>query len=163
MTETATFGAGCFWGVENFFRKEFGSALASTEVGYAGGDKSNPSYRQVCDGDTGHAEVVKLEFKKDAVDYASLVEFFFRIHDASTIDRQGNDMGTQYRSVIFYHTPDQKKVAEEVKDKVQKEHYPRTPIVTQIVPVGQYWSAEDYHQLYLEKNPSGYCNHRLRW
>lgn len=149
MTETATFGAGCFWGVEKFFRKEFGSGLVSTEVGYAGGNKENPTYRQVCKGDTGHAEVLKLEYKKDEVDYAKLVEFFFRMHDPTTPDRQGNDVGSQYRSVIFYYTPEQQKIAQEVKDKVQKEHYPNTSIVTEIVPIGQYWSAEDYHQQVL--------------
>lgn len=147
MTETATFGAGCFWGVEKFFRKEFGSGLASTEVGYAGGHREHPSYRQVCQGDTGHAEVLRLEYKKDAVDYAALVHFFFRMHDPTTPDRQGNDVGSQYRSVIFYHTPEQKKVAEEVTAKVQAEHFPQTRIVTEIVPIGQYWPAEEYHQL----------------
>jgi peptide-methionine (S)-S-oxide reductase len=163
MTETATFGAGCFWGVEKFFRKEFGPALVSTEVGYAGGDKSHPTYGQVCSGKTGHAEVLRVVFKKDALPYSSLVDFFFRMHDPTTANRQGNDVGTQYRSVIFYHTPEQKEVAEQVKAKVQAEHYPNEQVVTEVIPIGQYWPAEEYHQLYLDKNPGGYCNHRLRW
>eukprot|EP01027_Heterolobosea_sp_BB2_P023725 GEZU01035700.1.p2 GENE.GEZU01035700.1~~GEZU01035700.1.p2 ORF type:complete len:164 (+),score=37.23 GEZU01035700.1:50-541(+) len=159
--QKATFGAGCFWGVEKFFKKQFAHGLISTVVGYAGGHKPNPTYREVCTGTTGHAEALQMQYDANKIKYADLVEFFFRMHDPTTKNRQGNDVGTQYRSVIFYHNLEQKQIAEEVKAKVQ-DRYP-DPIVTEIVQFTNWYDAEDYHQNYLEKNPNGYCNHRLRW
>eukprot|EP00761_Pharyngomonas_kirbyi_P012077 gb/GECH01012104.1/.p1 GENE.gb/GECH01012104.1/~~gb/GECH01012104.1/.p1 ORF type:complete len:211 (+),score=41.44 gb/GECH01012104.1/:1-633(+) len=157
----ATFGGGCFWGVDKLFRNQFQDKLASCSVGYMGGNLDNPSYRDVCTGKTNHAEVVHLEFKPEQVPYEDLVEFFWRIHDPTTPNRQGNDMGTQYRSVIFYHNEEQKKIAEEMKPKIEK-HF-NNPVVTEIVPASKFYLGEDYHQKYLFNNPGGYCNHKLQW
>jgi len=162
--QLATFGAGCFWGVENYFRKQFKGQLAFTNVGYMGGSAQNPTYRQVCTGNTGHAEVLHIGFDPSKVKYADLVEFFFRIHDATTLNRQGNDSGTQYRSVVFYHSDEQKQIAEQVKKAVaDAKRYGSKDIITEISKADTFWKAEDYHQLYLEANPNGYCNHRIRW
>jgi len=161
--ELATFGAGCFWGTEKFFRKQFGHALTEALVGYEGGKGENPTYKQVCEGSTNHAEVCQLQYDKSKVKYADLVEYFYRFHDPTTLNQQGNDRGTQYRSVIFYHTPEQQQIAQQVTQQVQSAHYSGKTITTLIVPAGKFWTAEDYHQKYLELNPSGYCNHRLRW
>ncbi|CDS11008.1 hypothetical protein LRAMOSA03272 [Lichtheimia ramosa] len=165
MTEKATFAAGCFWGVEHLYKKHFGKDGITTRVGYTGGDVDNPTYRQVCSGNTNHAEALEVTFDPERVSYASLVEFFYRMHDASMLNYQGPDVGTQYRSAIFYHSPEQKQVAEKVTQQVQENHYKGKKIVTQIVPAGRFYDAEEYHQLYLEKNPSGYeCpTHYLRW
>ncbi|KAK9806149.1 hypothetical protein WJX72_003262 [[Myrmecia] bisecta] len=157
----ATFAAGCFWGVENYFRKEFKDSIKSMQVGYTGGAVPEPSYEQVCSGRTGHAEAVEMVFDPKQVGYGQLVEYLFRIHDPTTKDRQGNDRGTQYRSAIFYHDDEQRQVAEATKQKVQPRF--KSPIVTEIVPAGKFWSAEEYHQKYLIKNPGGYCNHRMQW
>eukprot|EP01088_Endostelium_zonatum_P009991 TRINITY_DN2331_c0_g1_i2.p1 TRINITY_DN2331_c0_g1~~TRINITY_DN2331_c0_g1_i2.p1 ORF type:complete len:163 (-),score=49.42 TRINITY_DN2331_c0_g1_i2:61-549(-) len=160
-TEKATFGAGCFWGTEKFFESEFKDGLKSLAVGYEGGDKENPTYRDVCTGKTGHAEVLQVEYYPKKVDYKDLCRFFWRMHDPTTVNRQGNDRGTQYRSVVFYHSEQQKKDAEEVKQEVQKQI--EEPIVTEISPAKVFYSAEKEHQQYLKRNPGGYCNHKIRW
>ncbi len=145
----ATFAAGCFWGVEARFRTVPG--VMDTEVGYTGGTKEEPTYRQVCRSKTGHAEAVKVEFDPDAVSYERLVETFFALHDPTTKDRQGPDIGSQYRSVIFFHSPEQEAAARAVKDRLEASDAFRRPIVTEIVPAGPWWPAEDYHQRYLER------------
>jgi len=159
----ATFGAGCFWGTEKFFKKQFGGALTSTAVGYLGGTTKNPSYKDVCTGTTGHAEVLQVVYDPDKVSYNKLVELFFRMHDPTTINRQGNDKGTQYRSAIFYHNEEQANIARAIKDEMQKSGKFKDPIVTEISPATEFFKAEDYHQGYLDANPNGYCNHHFRW
>jgi methionine-S-sulfoxide reductase len=158
--ETATFAAGCFWGTEEFFRKIPG--VVKTEVGYTGGTKANPKYEDTHDGSTGHAESVEIQFDPRKVSYNHLLDQFFKMHDPTTKDRQGNDTGSQYRSAIFYHSEAQKKQAEAFKQKVEKSGVWKKPIVTEISPAGRFWIAEDYHQKYLQKNPGGYDNHFLR-
>ncbi|OKL56557.1 putative peptide methionine sulfoxide reductase [Talaromyces atroroseus] len=155
--QKATLAAGCFWGVEHLYRKHFanGKGLLDAKVGYAGGKTESPTYRQVCSGDTGHAEALQITFDPSIVTYRQLLEFFYRMHDATTANRQGPDVGTQYRSAIFTHTDDQAQIAREITDKVAKEWY-KQPVTTQIVPAGKWWDAEEYHQLYLEHNPNGY-------
>ncbi|KXN72170.1 peptide methionine sulfoxide reductase [Conidiobolus coronatus NRRL 28638] len=157
----ATFAGGCFWGVEHYFKKEFGSKLLKTSTGYANGNTDKPSYREVCSGSSGYAEAVQLAFDPSKVSYEQLVTFFWRIHDPTTLNRQGNDVGTQYRSGVYYHTDEQRQVAEKVKEQVQK-HF-KNPITTEIVPFKNYFKAEDYHQDYLSNNPGGYCNHGFKW
>lgn len=152
----ATFAAGCFWGVEHMFRKQFPNQLLDARVGYIGGNSNHPSYRAVCSGATGHAEALQVAFDPEKVAYRDLVEFFFKMHDPTTADRQGPDVGSQYRSAVFFHSDEQQKIAEEVKQKVGKEWWTSGKVVTQIVPAGQWWDAETYHQLYLDKNPGGY-------
>ncbi|KAL0062981.1 Peptide methionine sulfoxide reductase [Marasmius tenuissimus] len=171
--EVATFASGCFWGVEHIFLKHYppteNKGILRTAVGYTGGkeDSTNPDYRTVCSGSTGHAEALRIEFDPNVVSYAELVEFFYRTHDPTTANRQGADVGTQYRSAIFTNTPDQLEVAKRVTAEVQEKHF--TPkgqkIVTEIIEAGPWWDAEEYHQLYLFKNPTGYqCpTHRLHW
>ncbi|KAJ5103316.1 peptide methionine sulfoxide reductase [Penicillium argentinense] len=156
-TETATVAAGCFWGVEHLYRKNFGNGkgLLDAKVGYCGGNTSSPSYRAVCSGDTGHAEALQVTFDPSVVTYRQLLEFFYRMHDATTLNRQGPDVGSQYRSVIFTHGDEQQKIAESITDKVSKEWY-KKPVSTQVVPAGQWWDAEEYHQLYLQNNPAGF-------
>ncbi|CAF3074962.1 unnamed protein product [Rotaria sp. Silwood2] len=158
----ATFGAGCFWGTEKFFSKQFGSNLKSFAVGYMGGP-SKATYKDVCTGTTNHAEVLQVSYEPTQLAYSDLVHFFFRMHDPTTLNRQGNDRGTQYRSVIFTHTKEQQKIAEQVRDEVQASGKIKGQIVTQIEPVGdlQFFMAEPYHQRYLENQPDGYCNHKL--
>ncbi|OJJ86914.1 peptide-methionine-S-sulfoxide reductase [Aspergillus glaucus CBS 516.65] len=157
MSEKATVAAGCFWGVEHLFRKEFGSGkgLLDARVGYSGGNTSSPTYRAVCSGNTGHAEAVQVTFDPSIVSYRQLLEFFYRMHDPTTLNRQGPDVGTQYRSVVFTHSEEQNKLAHDITDKVGKEWYKQS-LSTQIIEAGEWWDAEDYHQLYLKKNPSGY-------
>lgn len=161
----ATFGAGCFWGVEKWFLKQF-PKLQSSSVGYLGGKVANPSYEAVCTGKTGHAEVLQLEFD-DSIKYEDLVTFFFSMHDPTTLNRQGNDRGTQYRSAIFFHSPEQEAVAKRVRDEIQAsahmKKYQETEIKTEIAPASEFFKAEAYHQGYLEANPGGYCNHRPYW
>lgn len=152
----ATFAAGCFWGVEDAFRQVHG--VKSTVVGYTGGTAPNPSYRQVCTGATGHAEAVQVEFDPNEITYRDLVMFFFQIHDPTTLNRQGPDIGTQYRSVIFVHGPDQDAVGREVKAALDKEGAFRHPIVTQIVPASEFYAAEEYHQKYFEKQGIRSCH-----
>ena len=160
--ELATFGAGCFWGTEKFFRKQFGSNLISTLVGYMGG-ASKTNYDDVCTGTTNHAEVLQVSFEPKKLAYGDLVRFFFRIHDPTTLNRQGNDRGTQYRSVIFTHTKEQQNIAEQVRDEVQASGKVKGKIVTQIQPADglQFFKGEPEHQGYLEENPTGYCNHKI--
>ncbi|MBC7692936.1 MAG: peptide-methionine (S)-S-oxide reductase MsrA [Methylotenera sp.] len=158
--ETATLAGGCFWGMEDILRKLPG--VLSTKVGYAGGTTANPTYLTVKKGDTGHAESMQLTFDPGKVSYAEILNLFFKMHDPTTVDRQGNDLGSQYRSAIFFHTEEQKKTAEEMKAKVDQTGKWKRPIVTQIVPYTQFHSAEDYHQDYLVKNPGGYTCHYVR-
>jgi len=172
-TEIATFASGCFWGTEHIFLKHYpikdDKGILKTAVGYTGGkaEVENPSYRDVCSGGTDHAEAVRIEFDPAKLSYAELVEFFYRTHDPTQLNHQGGDHGTQYRSAIFYHSPEQKEVAERVTEEVQKKHISKRgkTIVTQIVAAGPWFDAEEYHQEYLFKNPSGYqCpTHKLNW
>ena len=153
--EKATFGAGCFWGVEEAFRQLKG--VASTAVGYEGGTLNNPTYKDVCTGRTGHAEVVEVTYDPSQVSYDALLNIFWSNHNPTSLNRQGPDIGTQYRTVIFFHTPQQEKAATASKDKLQKTGY-KSPIVTQIVPAAIFWKAEDYHQQYLAKRGLGSCH-----
>eukprot|EP01130_Rhizamoeba_saxonica_P016947 TRINITY_DN795_c0_g1_i1.p1 TRINITY_DN795_c0_g1~~TRINITY_DN795_c0_g1_i1.p1 ORF type:complete len:182 (-),score=40.19 TRINITY_DN795_c0_g1_i1:30-575(-) len=163
-SETATFGGGCFWGVEKWFLQRFPD-IKTSAVGYQGGSVSNPGYRLVCTGNTGHAEVFRITYEPDDIDYADLVHYFYALHDPTTLNRQGNDRGTQYRSVIFYHSDEQKRIAEEVTQRIIEENRYKNDIVTQIENADdhEFFAAEDYHQQYLHKNPGGYCNHKPRW
>ena len=154
--EKATFGAGCFWGVEYNFRRVPGVVEALS--GYSGGKSTNPTYRQVCNGDTFHAEVVEVTFDPQKVSYVKLVEFFFKMHDPTQLNRQGPDMGTQYRSVIFVHSEKQRKVAEEVIKKLTLEKKYSKPIVTVVEEAKPFWKAEEYHQKYFEKNGGPTCH-----
>lgn len=155
-TEVATFAAGCFWGVEAYFKKVNG--VLSTKVGYTGGKLKNPDYEKVSDGNTGHAESVEVVFDPKVVSYERLLYHFWKIHDPTTPNRSGNDVGTQYRSVVFFHSPEQKKAAEKYLAGLTKSGKYKRPIVTQIVPAGVFYPAEEYHQDYLDKNPGGYCH-----
>lgn len=151
----ATFAAGCFWGVEHAFSQVPG--VKATRVGFMGGDVSNPSYKRVCRGDTGHAEVVQLRYDPDQISYEKLVRVFFLIHDPTTLNRQGPDVGDQYRSAVFTHGDDQHKTALAVKDELAASGRFKRPIVTEVVQAGPFWTAEDYHQDYARKNP-GSCH-----
>ncbi|KAI9292312.1 peptide methionine sulfoxide reductase [Neoconidiobolus thromboides FSU 785] len=161
LTQLATLAGGCFWGIEHYFKKEFGKAIIKSSVGYTGGNIENPTYRQVCSGKTGHAEAVQLEFDPNQIGYKDLVHFFFRIHDPTTLNKQGNDRGSQYRSAIFYHNEEQKAIAEKVKLEVKDKW--KNEIITQIAPFDKWYIAEREHQNYLLNNPGGYCNHRIYW
>jgi peptide methionine sulfoxide reductase msrA/msrB len=152
----ASFGAGCFWGVEVDFRSLPG--VQETTVGYQGGTLKNPTYEDVCSGVTGHAEVVHVEFDPTEVSYDKLLELFWSQHDPTTLNRQGPDHGTQYRSVIFTYTPEQKAAAEEAKAKLEASHRFSRPIVTQILPAPEFYRAEEYHQRYLEKRGQRSCS-----
>lgn len=154
-TEKATFGAGCFWGVEETFRKLKG--VVSTAVGYAGGTKDNPSYEDVCTDETGHAEVVEVEFDPAQISYNQLLDVFWSNHNPTTLNRQGPDVGKQYRSVIFYHSPEQKALAESSKNELEISKRLSRPIVTQIEAAPRFWRAEEYHQRYLEKRGQSHC------
>ncbi len=156
IMEKATFGAGCFWGVEAEFRQVKG--VVSTAVGYEGGTSLNPSYRDVCSHKTGHAEVVEVDYDPSRVSYEELLKVFWENHDPTTLNRQGPDFGSQYRSVIFYHTPQQQAAAEASKEKLASNGRYRRSIVTQIVPASIFYRAEDYHQQYLEKRGLSQCN-----
>ncbi|MEX2591109.1 MAG: peptide-methionine (S)-S-oxide reductase MsrA [Chitinophagales bacterium] len=156
QTEQATFGAGCFWCVEAIFERLKG--VSEVEAGYSGGAVKNPSYKEVCRGTTGHAEVARITFNPEVISFETLAEVFFYTHDPTTLNQQGNDVGTQYRSAIFYHTEQQKQVAEKVKEKVEAEGYYSDPVVTEISPLENYYPAENYHQDYFKSNPNqGYC------
>ncbi|PSS08692.1 hypothetical protein M430DRAFT_128877 [Amorphotheca resinae ATCC 22711] len=160
----ATVAAGCFWGVEHMYRKEFqGKGLYDARVGYIGGDAKNPNYRLVCSGRTGHAEALQVLYDPEKLTYRQLLEFFYRMHDPTTTNQQGPDIGTQYRSGIFYHDAEQEKIAREVTQKANEKWW-KGKIVTEILPAGEWWDAEDYHQRYLEVNVNGYeCpSHFLR-
>lgn len=154
-TEKATFGAGCFWGVESTFRNIRG--VTDAAVGYAGGATDNPTYEDVCGRDTGHAEVVQVEFDPNVVGYRELLDVFWANHDPTTLNRQGPDMGSQYRSVVFYHSDEQRAAAEETKEKLNLSGKFRRPIVTQIESAPSFYRAEEYHQRYLEKRGMAHC------
>lgn len=154
--ERATFAAGCFWGVEEAFRTTDG--VLKTEVGYMGGDVDNPTYQLVCSGETGHAEVVDLQFDPAVISYEQLLEIFWRKHNSTTLNRQGWDIGTQYRSVIFYHSEEQRQLAEQSKAELDATEQYDDSIVTEIAPAGPFWRAEEYHQQYLLKNRSSSCD-----
>ena len=153
--EKATFGAGCFWGVEAAFRQVAG--VLSTSVGYMGGTLKNPTYQDVCTDRTGHAEVVEVEYDPFKVSYDELLKVFWANHDPTTLNRQGPDIGTQYRSVIFFHTPQQEAAAKASKEKLQASGKYKRPVVTEIVPAADFWRAEEYHQQYLEKRGLAHC------
>jgi peptide methionine sulfoxide reductase msrA/msrB len=155
--ETAILAGGCFWGVEEILRKIPG--VIETTVGYTGGTTPNPTYKQVCTGKTGHAESIKIVFDPDKVSYEKILDFFFRMHDPTTLNQQHNDRGTQYRSAIFYENDEQKAIAERVKK--EKASRFKNPIVTEITKASAFYPAEDYHQKYLVKNPGGYNCHVL--
>lgn len=154
-TEQATFGAGCFWGVEAAFRQVPG--VKNTAVGYAGGTTENPTYEQVCTDRTGHAEVVQVEFDPAAVPYDDLLNLFWECHDPTQFNRQGPDYGSQYRSVIFFYSPEQEQAARESMARLNASGKLRRPAVTQIVPHTKFWRAEDYHQQYFEKRGVSHC------
>jgi peptide-methionine (S)-S-oxide reductase len=154
--EKAMFGAGCFWGVEEAFRQLPG--VTATAVGYAGGTLANPSYQQVCTDRTGHAEVVEMEFDPEQVNYQQLLELFWSLHDPTTVNRQGPDVGSQYRSVIFYHSPEQVEAARASKAAQEAAGRYRRPIVTQIEPAPTFYRAEEYHQQYFAKRGGGSCH-----
>jgi methionine-S-sulfoxide reductase len=158
--ETAIFAAGCFWGVEEYFRKIPG--VVETQVGYTGGTLKNPKYEQMHDGKSGHAEAVEIKFDPSKVSYNELLNGFFKMHDPTTKNRQGNDEGSQYRSAVFYENEKQKTEALAFKAKVEASKAWKAPIVTEISEAKIFWKAEDYHQKYLVKNPGGYDNHYVR-
>ena len=153
MSETATFGAGCFWGVEVAFRNVPG--VVDTAVGYEGGTLPNPTYEDVCSKTTGHAEVVQVEFDPDEVSYDQLLDVFWDVHDPTQVNRQGPDVGSNYRSAIFFHSPEQQEQALESKARVQARF--DRPIATEITPASDFWRAEDYHQQYLVKRGVASC------
>lgn len=154
--ETATFGAGCFWCVEAVYQQIMG--VDSVVSGYAGGQAKNPTYEQVTSGTTGHAEVCQIRFEPETISYEDLLEVFFETHDPTTLNRQGNDIGTQYRSVIFYHDEVQKETAEKIRVKYNTGGFWKNPIVTEITPFTEFFQAEDYHQNYFRNNPDlAYC------
>jgi peptide-methionine (S)-S-oxide reductase len=155
-TELATFGAGCFWGVEADFRRLGG--VVETAVGYEGGKTENPTYKEVCTDRTGHAEVVQVEFDPSKVSYDQLLELFWASHNPTQVNRQGPDFGSQYRSVIFYHSLEQKLAAESYKQKLTQARAFKRPIATQIVPAQTFYRAEEYHQQYLEKRGETSCH-----
>jgi peptide-methionine (S)-S-oxide reductase len=156
QVEVATLAGGCFWCLEAVFDELKG--VESVESGYSGGNVENPSYMQVCDGDTGHAEVVRVTFDPSVLSYKDLLTVFFTIHDPTKLNRQGNDVGPQYRSAIFYHDEEQKKTAEQVIREISEQKIWDDPIVTEVAPFKAFYMAEDYHQEYFKKNPfQGYC------
>ncbi len=154
-TEKATFAMGCFWGVQALFKAVPG--VTKTTVGYTGGKIPSPTYERVCAGSTGHAEAMEMEFDQSIVSYEKLLDLFWEHHDPTTYHRQGPDVGEQYRSAIFYHSEEQKKLAEESKERLDRNHRYTNPIVTEIVPAHEFWPAEEYHQNYAEKNPNVAC------
>lgn len=155
MTEKATFAAGCFWGVEATYRQIEG--VVSTAVGYTGGKLGNPTYSDVCTDTTGHAEAVEVTYDPSRVSYDALLKVFWQNHDPTTVNRQGPDVGTQYRSAIYFHSPEQEVAARASKEALEKTRAFKRPIVTEIVPAVTFWPAEDYHQQYLEKRGLAHC------
>jgi len=153
--ETATFAAGCFWGVQAAFDDVKG--VKSTTVGYTGGWTNNPSYEDVCSDRTGHAEAVEVKFDPSEVSFKSLLEVFFENHDPTTLNCQGLDVGSQYRSAVFFHSPEQKRLAEKSKEELEKSKRFKNKIVTEIVPAKEFFAAEDYHQKYLQKHGKAVC------
>jgi peptide methionine sulfoxide reductase msrA/msrB len=159
-TESATLAGGCFWGMEEILRGIPG--VVDTEVGYTGGHVENATYERVRRGDSGHAEAIRVDFDPRRISYEEILGYFFRMHDPTTRNRQGNDVGSQYRSAIFYHDDGQREVAERVKAAVDGSGRWENPIVTEIVPAGPFYSAEEHHQDYLQNHPNGYSGHFLR-
>ena len=156
MSDVATFGGGCFWCLDGAFRQLRG--VESVVSGYAGGRRPNPTYEQVCAGVTGHAEVVQITYDANVISYRDLLGVLFTIHDPTTLNRQGNDVGTQYRSIILYHSPAQERDANEVIAELERERVWEAPIVTEVVPFSVFYPAEGYHQDYFNKNPNQpYC------
>ncbi len=156
MSELATFGGGCFWCTESYFKELKG--IEKVVSGYSGGKIKDPNYYEVSEGSTGHAESIQISFAPEIIDYEKLLEVFFLTHNPTTMNQQGNDIGTQYRSVIFYHDEKQKNSAEKIKKKIEDEKIYDNPIVTEIVPYQAFYQAEDFHQNYLKKNPDQpYC------
>jgi len=157
----ATLGGGCFWCLDAVFSRING--VTSITSGYSGGISLNPKYEQVCSGKTGHAEVIQIGFDIKKLTYETLLDWFWRVHDPTTLNRQGGDIGTQYRSVIFYHSEDQKNLALDSKNKLEKNGVFENPIVTEIIKIQKFFPAEDYHQDYYRKNPNaGYCNYVIQ-
>jgi peptide-methionine (S)-S-oxide reductase len=154
--KTASFAAGCFWGVEARFREL--SGVLDAVSGYMGGHTSNPTYKEVCGGDTGHAETVQVTFDDDKISYVELLDTFFDMHNPTTLNRQGPDFGSQYRSVIFWHDDAQREAAEEAIRQIDASGKWSNPVVTQLVEAGDFWRAEEYHQRYFEKNGGGFCH-----
>lgn len=159
-TEIATLAGGCFWGVEELLRNQKG--VISTQVGYTGGSLPSPTYDIVKTGTTGHAESVEIEFDPKIISFDEILKFFFKLHDPTTLNRQGNDMGSQYRSVIFYHSEAQRQTALKIRALVDVSGVWKRPVVTEIVQAMPFYPAEDYHQKYLKKNPGGYTCHYVR-
>jgi len=159
QTEVATLGGGCFWCTEAIYQMLPG--VKSVVSGYAGGSKENPTYKEVCTGETGHAEVIQVQYDPKVISYGKILDIFWEAHDPTTLNRQGNDSGTQYRSIILYSTPEQKAAAEKSKAEAQKKF--SNPIVTEIVPLTKFYKAEGYHQDYYRSNPNaGYCRAIIR-
>ncbi len=156
MTEIATFGAGCFWGVEAAFRQVRG--VLDAVVGYSGGKTENPTYQDVCTDRTGHAEVVQVSFDPALVSYEKLLDAFWKMHDPTQVNRQGPDFGTQYRTAIFFHSPEQEVIAKKAKAALNASGKFRRPIATEITPAGPFYRAEEYHQRYLEKRGAASCH-----
>lgn len=154
--EIATFGAGCFWGVEDAFMQIKG--VKKTTAGYLGGTMKNPTYKDVCTGNTGHAEVVQIEFDPKIISYKELLDIFWEMHNPTSLNKQGPDVGTQYRSAIFYHSEEQKRIAEQSKAELEKSGKYSKPIVTEITKVSTFYKAEEYHQKYLQKNGLSSCH-----
>jgi peptide-methionine (S)-S-oxide reductase len=156
MQEIATFGAGCFWGIEAAFRRVPG--VIDAEVGYSGGKTENPTYRDVCTDTTGHAEVVQVTFDPEKLSYEQLLDVFWTIHDPTQVNRQGPDFGKQYRTAIFFHSPEQEAAAKKSKQALEASGKLRKPIATEITAAGPFWRAEEYHQRYLEKRGATSCH-----
>jgi methionine-S-sulfoxide reductase len=159
-TKKAVLAGGCFWGVEELFRNLTG--VSNTEVGYCGGSSENPVYEEVKTGKTGHAEALLIEFNPELVTFEDLLRFFFKMHDPTTKNRQGGDIGSQYRSAIFYESEEQRVSAEKIIDEVTKSGFWKSPLTTEVVPASKFYPAEGYHQDYLRKNPGGYTCHWVR-
>jgi peptide-methionine (S)-S-oxide reductase len=156
MQEIATFGAGCFWGIEAAFRRVPG--VLEAVVGYSGGHTQNPSYQDVCTDTTGHAEVVQVTFDNEKLSYDQLLTVFWTIHDPTQVNRQGPDYGKQYRTAIFFHSPEQEAAAKKSKQALEASGKLRRPVATEITPAGPFWRAEEYHQRYLEKRGAASCH-----
>ena len=156
MVEKATFGAGCFWGVEAAFQQVPG--VTETAVGYAGGDMPNPTYKDVCTDETGHAEVVQVTFDPSKVSYEQLLDVFWKIHDPTQVNRQGPDFGTQYRTAIFFHSPEQEAAAKQSRAALEASGKFRRPVATEITPAAEFYRAEEYHQKYLQKRGAASCH-----
>lgn len=156
MEETATFGAGCFWGIEAAFRRVPG--VVDAAAGYSGGHTENPTYKDVCTDETGHAEVVQVTFDPARVSYKTLLDVFWRVHDPTQVNRQGPDFGSQYRTAIFFHSPEQETAAKESKAALETSGTLRRPVATEITPAGKFHRAEEYHQRYLEKRGAASCH-----